>query len=390
MKERVAILGGGQLSYFLSTAARNLGLESVVITPNADSPATFAADQSVKGRLDTAQWHALLAVQDATITFEIDAISPALLDRLETIGNSATIAQIRALRLLQDKTTQKRWLTTQGFLTAPAIAFDGERHLAEEFVRAHGFPIVQKLARGGYDGQGVQVITDEKGLDHLWQVTSLLEQYVPFVQELTVLVARSTTGELKGYEPVATNFNNEGNLLDHLIAPAPIGDDLTSRARLLAEAVINRLDGVGIYAVELFLTNDNQLLVNEISARVHNTGNHTLEATATSQYEQHLRAILGWPLASTEPKGPVTVMRNLLNGKQTLNALADRPPHSKAAGKAVLHWYGKQADRYLRKMGHITATGHTEHEAWASIHALETRLGIRPNREQIRVQSDAA
>ena len=376
MNERIAILGGGQLSYYLCKAARQMGLDTVVVTPNIGSTATFAADESIEGNLDLAQWHSLLAIQDATVTFEVDAISPDLLHRLETIGNAATLSQVSALKLLQDKTVQKRWLNHHDFLTSTAMSFAGERHLALEFAKTHGYPVVQKVARGGYDGQGVQVLRSEADLDKLWPVLSLIEVYIPFRQELTVLVARSTTEEIVGYEPVATYFNDEGHVLDYVIAPAPIPADLASRARLLAEAVISKLGGVGIYAVELFLTADNQLLVNEISARVHNTGNHTLEAAETSQFEQHLRAISGQSLGSTARCAPVTVMRNLLNGVQTLDALTSRPPHQHKEGRAVLHWYGKKPERYLRKMGHITASGDTLEEAWAAVHALEEQLKI--------------
>jgi len=360
-RPRIGILGGGQLGLYLCQAARRMGLHSTVLDPTADCPAARTADRVLVAGFDDLDAAAELAASCDALTFEIETISPAVLDFLadaQAQADGPTVAPDPSiLRLLQHKGEQKRWLAAQDFATAPFRLTEDATAEPRRWADELGLPLVQKSLTGGYDGRGVQILRTGEALDGLWDGASLLEAFVHHDQELAVVTARSADGSQVSYPPVGLRFLPGGNVLDLALAPAAIPEPTARRAVALAEAVVDALGGVGVFAVELFLAADGEVLVNELSPRVHNSGHHTLEACAVSQFEQHLRAVAGLPLQPVAPARPA-VMKNLLYD----DALAPlcrlyACDLSLRPDDVHLHWYGKSQGTPLRKMGHLTVLG---------------------------------
>lgn len=352
MGTRIGIYGGGQLGLYLCRAARDLGLFTTVVTPDPESPACAVADRVLSGALDDLALAARLVAEVDVVTFEIEAIPAPVLDYLEQAEARRQVLvapRPATLRLLQNKARQKAWLAAHGMPSAPFRTCAGGLDEACKAARGLGLPVVQKLQHGGYDGRGVQVLRSAADLARLWPEPSLVESYLPGVRELAVLVARARDGSLRSYAPVSLQFNAGQNVLETVIAPAAVAPETVARAATLATRAIDRLGSPGLFAVELFLRVDGTLLVNEISPRVHNAGHHTLEACPTSQFEQHLRAVVGLPLGETQPTRQA-VMHNLLWTPELERTGA---PSAHGDGEFV-HWYGKREPRPWRKMGHVT------------------------------------
>jgi 5-(carboxyamino)imidazole ribonucleotide synthase len=358
MGPRIGIYGGGQLGAYLCQAANSMGLSTSVLAVTKDSMAIGFADHClVAPPSDLAAVRALLACTDI-LTFEREDVPQAVLEEIErwaSAGDIDVAPSVQVMRLLQDKYLQKQWLQTEGIPTAQFVSCSEETSMAS-LVEALGLPFVQKAHRGGYDGKGVQLITDPSGEAKLWRANAFAERFIEDKREISMLVARSMTGEIRCYPVIEMLFDSAGHVLEQAHAPAGITDAIAQRSRLMAEQIVERLQGVGVFAIEMFLTADDGLLVNEISPRVHNTGHLTIEAHATSQYEQHLRAITGKPLGGVAQRAPA-VMRNILYTDQL--AVMRRLDCGRTAwnGSTNVHWYGKEGGKMLRKMGHVTATG---------------------------------
>lgn len=357
MGKRVGIYGGGQLGLYLCRAAKVLGLKTTVVTPDPASPASHAADCVIEGSLGDLDIAARLVASVDVVTFEIEAVPAPVLEFLgdaEARGEIEVAPGAGVMLLLQNKARQKRWMLDHGLPTAQFEVLDGGHPDGERLASRYGLPFVQKLQRGGYDGRGVQVIRSQADFKLLWTDPSLVETYLPAVQELAVLVARGRDGEVRTYAPAGLMFNADLNVLETVIAPARISKATANRARRIARRAIESLGGVGMFAVEMFLCEDGRLMINEISPRVHNAGHHTLESCPTSQFEQHLRAIAALPLGKVTQRG-FAVMRNLLwtpamQRMERFGSVAITG-HQK---RTALHWYGKREARPWRKMGHIT------------------------------------
>lgn len=349
---RLGIIGGGQLARMMIPAATQLGCEVVILDPTPDSPAGQLASAQIVAAFDDADSLRALAEGCDLTTFDIETIATEPLQRLAEAGH-VILPSPDLLAVIQDKLMQKQRLLDAGIPTSAFVALD-EPDAASmvEF----GLPLVQKARRGGYDGRGVAVFTDAVIEDRVLPVPSLLERYVDFRCELAVMVARSREGETRSYPVVEMVFDDRANVLDLLLAPARIDSEVAMRAQRLAEQTVTALDGVGMFGVELFLTRSGELLVNEVAPRTHNSGHWTIEACRTSQFEQHLRAIVGLPLGDTTQHSPA-VMLNLLGeanagGAVVIEGLDD----ALALPGVAVHLYGKQAVRPYRKMGHVTIT----------------------------------
>lgn len=374
----VAILGGGQLGAYLCQAAGPLGFRTRVLATSAPSSVDDDADYIHVGALDSVDDVMHVANGADVVTYEIESIGPACLDALEASGIEVHPAP-DVLKTLQNKVSQRAFYAAHNFPsprwtsreTVTTECFDA---LADEL----GMPFVQKAATGGYDGKGVQVVRQPSDL-RLDFGQSLFEELVPLKNELGMLVARSTTGETCAYPPVEMRFWGD-NILDVAVCPAEIPKNLHERAMQLAMDVVSALDGVGLFCLELFVDTDEQLLTNEIAARVHNSGHLTIEGSETSQFEQHLRAISGMPLGPTTVPRPA-VMKNLLSKllPGTPGPFGAQPAHSDAS--ATVHWYMKPDAKPLRKMGHITAVADQVGDAIAAAESRTTQLGFTTSGE---------
>ena len=347
---RIGIIGGGQLGRMLAKAARRLGCACVVLDPTPNSPAGQVAGHQIVGSYHDADKLRELAESCDVVTFDIEDIDTETLLQLEREGHSIRPSP-RVLAAIQDKLAQKAELQAAGIPTAPFVA------MAEPNAQAFaefGYPLVQKARRGGYDGRGVAVLESADDYPRHLRVPSLLERFVPAAKELAVVVARAHDGDCRCYPVVEMCFRPGENVLDRLLAPARVTSATAKAAVELAVRTVEAFGSVGIFGVEMFLTHTGDLLVNEVAPRTHNSGHHTIEANVTDQFEQHLRAVVGLPLGSTDQLSPA-VMINLLgapnrSGRPVIKGMAE----ALAIPGVCLHLYGKAATAPHRKMGHVT------------------------------------
>lgn len=350
---RVGIVGGGQLARMTAQAARNIGLTVTVLDPTPDCPASEFARQLV-GAYDAYDKLRELAAASDVVTLDIEAVSAAGLALLERDGVLVAPSS-RVLSIIQDKLLQKQFLRDHGL---PTSAFAPLTENAAAELRAFGYPCVVKARRHGYDGRGVRRVDTAADAGE-FPGPSLVEALVEIDKELAIMVARSHSGECALYPVVEAEFDRAANILNTIQAPAAVPDSIADRCRALASEIVAKLDGVGIFGVEFFLDRQGRVLVNEISPRPHNSGHYTIEACATSQFEQHLRAITDMPLGPTELLYAAASF-NLLGEPQAFGAPQytglDVAAHMPGA---AVHLYGKHSVRPYRKMGHVTVTGHS-------------------------------
>ncbi|WP_332308291.1 5-(carboxyamino)imidazole ribonucleotide synthase [Desulfonatronovibrio magnus] len=369
---RLGIIGGGQLAKMLTMEAKKLGCQVLVLDPAAASPAGQISDhQFVGGFFEKARIRELAEASDV-LTYDLENIDTQSLHVLKAEG-SVIHPSPSLLEIIQDKLRQKELLTANGLPQAPYARLDT---WDESAVRAFGFPLVQKSRRGGYDGRGVVIMRDETDLQFALNTPSILEQCVAVEKEIAVMTACAADGEIRTFPVAEMIFDPRSNALDLLLAPARISDDLAREARALAEKTVRALDGVGVFGVEMFLTTDGRLLVNEVAPRPHNSGHYTIEACLTSQYGQHLRAIAGLPLGSTEQHTPAAMV-NLVGepgamGRPLIQGLAQ----ALALPGVSVHIYGKHEVRPFRKMGHAVVLDADPQQALSRARHLKNILRI--------------
>jgi 5-(carboxyamino)imidazole ribonucleotide synthase len=356
---RIGIIGGGQLGRMMVKAARRLGCNCVVLDPGPGSPAGQLAGHQIVGDYhDPARLRELVESTDVT-TFDIEDIDTETLIELEREGRCIRPSP-GILAAIQDKLTQKQRLREARIPTADFREVEGD--FASTF-SAFGYPLVQKARRGGYDGRGVAVLHSEEDFARHLPVPSFAERFVDAVKEIAVLVACGRGGEIRCYPVVEMIFRPGQNVLDLLLAPADVSPETAAAAESLAVRTVEALGGVGIFGVEMFLTREGEILVNEVAARTHNSGHYTIEACITDQFEQHLRAVIGLPLGATDQLSPAAMI-NLLgapghHGRPVIKGMAA----ALAIPGVCVHIYGKSATTPFRKMGHVTALDRDIREA---------------------------
>jgi 5-(carboxyamino)imidazole ribonucleotide synthase len=361
MVEGIGIVGGGQLGRMLTEAAHPLGSHVTVLDPTPDAPATKAGAEQLLGGLHDPEAIARLAAATDVVTWEIEHINADALEKLVRDGFNVQPSPT-TLKTIQDKLVQKTMLREAGLPVADFLALDtgpsSQAHGQQlrEVTQALGGAVIFKTRRGGYDGRGNHVFTgDVDQLDTAlggdW-VDLYAEKIIPFEKELSVLAARDVYGNIAVYPTVETV--HEDNICHTVVFPANLRPALAERAQDIAHETMRQLEGAGVFAIEMFVT-ESEVLINEIAPRVHNSGHHTIEANVTSQFEQHIRAITGMPLGSTAPRSPAAAMVNVLGTREEpLNrvgldrVLAEPDTHP--------HYYGKSS-RPARKIGHITVLG---------------------------------
>ncbi len=356
---KLGILGGGQLGKMLCQAAAPWQLPVYVLDAHDHMPAAPHATVFQRGSYRDYDDVMAFARGLDVVTIEIEHIDTRALHELEKLG-VRVYPQPAIIDLIKDKGLQKQFYADHRIPTTDFELFDSKEALVRAVnAGAVAVPFVQKSRTGGYDGQGVAVIREQEDLEQLLDGPCLVEQLADIDKELAVIVARSSTGEVKVFNTVEMEFHPTANLVEFLVCPAALDGDTDGRASKLAVDVVQQLEIVGLLAVELFLTKEGELLVNEVAPRPHNSGHHTIEACVTSQYEQHLRAILGLPLGDPQLLRPAAMI-NLLGAE------GETGPTHYAGWQDVLaipevhpHLYGKTETRPFRKMGHLTALGDT-------------------------------
>jgi 5-(carboxyamino)imidazole ribonucleotide synthase len=347
---RIGILGGGQLGLMLLQAAVDWNLDIHVLDPDAEAPCRKIAPHFQQGSLQDYDTVYQFGKDLDIITIEIEKVNVEALEALEREGKKV-YPQPAVIRKIQDKRIQKQFYKDSDLPTADFILTenhqDVQRHISF-------LPAFHKLGKDGYDGRGVQRLTSEKDLEKAFDKPGLLEKAVDFDKELAVLVARNALGETATFPTVEMVFHPEHNLVEYLFAPAEISQEINDKAQAIAKKTAGSFGIVGLLAVELFLTKEGEILINEVAPRPHNSGHHTIRANATSQYEQHWRAILGLPLGSTNAYSP-SAMVNLLGEADFEGPAIYEGMEKLLAQKEVFPFlYWKSITKPFRKMGHIT------------------------------------
>jgi 5-(carboxyamino)imidazole ribonucleotide synthase len=352
--KRVGVIGGGQLAWMMGAPAKKLDVELVIQTPSQNDPAVMVANDTVFASVDDAEATAKLANKCDVVTFENEFVN---LDKLSLLAQKGVSfrPRLEALAPLLDKYHQRCFLRDLG-LAVPNFVELGVGN--GELGIVSGFPVVIKARRHGYDGQGTFIVRDLDALNSFLAQNNqtlpslLLEEYIPFERELAVIAARSTNGEVVIYPVVETK--QEQQVCRRVIAPADISPVVAKTVEEIARTILNSLQVVGVFGIELFLTTDDKVLVNEIAPRTHNSGHFTLDACETSQFEMQLRCVCGLPLGNPALICPGAVMVNLLGYENSSSDYNLQRSQISQIPNAHLHWYGKKESRPGRKLGHVT------------------------------------
>ncbi len=360
---KLGILGGGQLGKMLIAETRKFDLQTYVLDPSKEAPAQFGAHYFEVG--DLLDYHTVYNFGQKVdiLTIEIENVNLDALEQLEKEGKKV-YPSAKTLRSIQSKITQKTNYVNHQIPSANAKVFDDLRDLVIEATDGNIlFPCVWKQDRFGYDGYGVKVLKSLADLESLPNTACLVEEMIPFKNELAVIVVRSSQGEVKTYPVVEMEFHPEANQVEYVICPARIDHIIALKAQAIALKVSEVFDHVGLLAVEMFLTKEDQILVNEVAPRPHNSGHYSIEASYTSQFENHVRAILGLPLGNTENK-VAGVMVNLVGAEGFSGEVVYKNIEEILGLKGVTpHIYGKKQTRPFRKMGHVTIVNEELNEA---------------------------
>lgn len=347
---KLGVLGGGQLGRMLIQSCVNLDVHTSVMDPDSQAPCAGFSNEFRKGTITDYESVYNFGKQVDLLTIEIENVNIKALYQLESEG-IPVYPQPRVIEIIQDKRIQKQFYKDHGIPTADFILVEGQEDIKNN---EHFLPAFQKLGKGGYDGGGVQRIANLGDVEKAFDAPSLLEKAVDFEKELSVITARNARGEVEVFPVVELVFHPAYNLVDYLIAPAAITEEIENKARAIALDVTEKLGIVGILAVELFLTKDGEILVNEVAPRPHNSGHQTINANYTSQYEQHLRAILNLPLGSTATKKPSAMVNILGEEGYTGQVIYEGIEEVMKIQGVNIFLYGKKITKPHRKMGHIT------------------------------------
>lgn len=350
----LGVLGGGQLGKMLLYETRKWDIRTRVMDPSQEAPARLACNTFVQG--DLMDYQAVMDFgRDADLlTIEIENVNARALEDLEASG-VRVFPQPSVLQVIQNKARQKLFYRDAGIPTAPFSRYAYTSEIADSLSNGGlDFPFVWKSAQFGYDGQGVKIVRNSEDLKGLPNVECIAEALVPFRNELAVIVARNALGQTCTYPVVEMEFHPEANQVEYVLCPARIPEAVARRAGEVALQVSESLGHVGLLAVELFRTQEDEILVNEIAPRPHNSGHYSIEGSFTNQFEQHLRAILGLPLGLTDSK-VAAVMVNLVGAEGCRGPVHYRGLEDILAMPGVTpHIYGKKETRPFRKMGHVT------------------------------------
>ncbi len=367
----LGIIGGGQLGKIMAVKAKKMGFHVTILDPTENCPAGQVSDrQIVGGFFDKEKLEQIVNECDVT-TFELEHIDTEVLKKLYDADHNIFPSPY-LMELIQDKYEQKKFLDEKGI---PVPKYKNVE--TPDDLESFGLPVIQKARKGGYDGKGVALLKDKDSLQEALKGETFIEELVDIKKELAVMVSRNAEGEIACYPVVEMLFDDRVNICDIVIAPAKIDEDINNKAMKMAIKSIEALDGVGIFGVELFLTNSGEILVNEIAPRPHNSGHYTVEACATSQFEQVIRAVTNLPLGSTKLISSAAMV-NLLGeegfkGEPVIEGIHD----ALEIDGLSFHFYSKKETKPFRKMGHITVLDDSVDSALQKVEKAKNILKVK-------------
>lgn len=369
---KLGILGGGQLGRMLIQEAINYNLTTMVLDPDTDAPCRDLTNHFEVGSLTDFDTVYKFGKKADIITIEIEKVNIEALEQLEKEGKQV-FPQSRVIRLIQDKGVQKQFFKENNI---PTAAFQLVNSKTDMHKSSFNFPYILKQRRDGYDGKGVMKINDAAEIEQAFEGPCLIEELVDFEKEVAVIVARNPNGDMKTFPMVEMEFNAEANLVEFLISPSTYPEALQHKAETIAKNIASSLNITGLLAVEMFVTRNGDLLVNELAPRPHNSGHHTIEGNYVSQFAQHLRAIFNLPLGDTRSISNA-VMINLL-GEKNHDGVAKYQGLEKimAIDGVYIHLYGKKYTKPFRKMGHITVVDQNRDSAIQKANYIKNTLKV--------------
>lgn len=372
---RIGIVGGGQLGKMLAQSSKKLGFYVTVIDPTENSPAGQVADRQIVADYKDSKAIIELSKTSDFITFEIELANDSALYKIMKKGKNVNPSPA-TLGIIRDKLKQKEFLKKNKIPTAKFVQASSRQDILNA-AKMLNYPFLLKARTDAYDGRGNYVVKRkedvEKGLKKLDDRELYVEKFVNFKKELAVMIARNIKGDIKTY-PVVQTIHKD-NICDTVIAPAPVSKKQYEKAQRLAEKVVSLLSGAGVFGIEMFLDMKDNVLVNEIAPRVHNSGHYTIEGCITSQFEQHIRAITNLPLGETDLIAKAVVMKNIL-GRKKGNGTPFGIEKALKIPNVSLHIYGKKESRPKRKMGHITVIGNNIDECLQKANKARRTISI--------------
>ena len=355
MQRKVGILGGGQLGRMLIQAAIDFDLDISILDPDPNAPCKLFANRFEVGKLTDFDTVYQFGQTVDLLTIEIENVNVDALEKLQQEGKKV-FPQPQVIRTIQDKRVQKQFYQTHQIPTPDFVLIDDKSQLE---ANADFLPAFQKLGKGGFDGRGVQKLNSSTDFAQAFENPSLLEKLVDIDKEISVIIARNENGDMTTFPVVELVFHPEHNLVDYLMAPSQISRALAAEAEAIAQKVMLAFDMVGLLAIEMFLTKDGEILVNEVAPRPHNSGHHTIKANGTSQFEQLWRAVLNMPLGDTSTQSLAAMVNVLGESGHTGDAKYEGVNETLSVTGAYLHLYGKKLTKPSRKMGHVTILDQT-------------------------------
>lgn len=373
---RVGILGAGQLGLMMAQEASLLGIELHFLDASTSFPAGLVSSNITEGDFKNYQDVIDFGQDKDVLSIEIENVNTEALAKLEQQGVKV-FPQAHIIALIKDKGLQKQFYQKHNIPSSKFSLLESKDDIIRQIETGSiHYPFVQKSRLAGYDGKGVAVIKNEKDISKIMDVPSVIEDLVDIKKELAIIIGRNESGQTSFFDNTEMVFKEEGNLLDYLISPADIENEIKEQCEALALQIIETLKMVGILAIEFFLTQDNRILINEVAPRPHNSGHHTIEANDMSQFKILLHILLNLPLKSIKSKG-LSAIINVLGEKGMTG-----PPIYKGINKLLemdetfIHLYGKQITKPLRKMGHVTVLGQDKKELIEKIKYIQTHLKV--------------
>ena len=369
---KVGILGGGQLGRMLLQAAANYVVETYVLENDEHCPAAHLCHYFTKGDIKDFDTVYNFGKQLDALTIEIEAVNIEALEKLESEGVKI-YPKPSAIKIIKNKITQKEFYKANEI---PSPEFKITDKLADLQLYSSFYPAVHKLAMGGYDGKGVQVIKSDKDIDKGFNEPSVLEKMMDIKKEIALIVAKSDSGEIAFFPPAEMIFDKALNLLDYQVSPAQIPEQVMWKAEAIAIKLAKALESPGLFAIEMFIDVNNEVLVNETAPRVHNSGHHTIEANYCSQYDMLWRIILGYPLGNTDPILPASIVNIIGAAGYSGEAKYEGLDEVLKMDNVFVHLYGKAQTKPGRKMGHVTIISEEIHDLTFKANKIKNTLKV--------------
>lgn len=378
---KIGVLGGGQLGKMMAIESAKLDIYLHFLDPDENAPCSRITPLFTKGDYKNYDDVIRFGLTKDIITIEIEDVNIDALKHLQALGKKV-YPQAEIIELIQNKYSQKEFFKNNGFLTAPFLSINGMNENLGSYFKANGFdfPLVQKSFHGGYDGKGVKILDSEKDLENrIKSEKSFVEIKAKIQSEVSVIIVRSTSGEVIAYPPVSMDFHPSVNLVEYLICPANIPEHIALECKELAYNIAEKLNIIGILAVEMFYNEDGTIWINELAPRPHNSGHHTLDNGSTNQFINHIRAINGLPLGGTDSSNYAIMVNLLGENSETGSVNYDGIDQCLQIQGVFIHLYGKKETKPFRKMGHATIVSESQDTCRNIAHFVKKTIKINAN-----------